>query len=595
MSLILTVAIVATMPAVTADTLDSVTVVASRRPQPVASVLADVTVIEREQIDISQAPDLLELLRRLPGVDFARTGGSGQQTSAFLRGSNFNHVLFLVDGVRVASANTGAAAFEHLPIDQIERIEIVRGPRASYYGSDAIGGVIAITTRERVGGAALLRIGSQGRGAALAAYGVSGDRGALSVQVGGENYDGFSSQTPDGFSYDPDDDGYKNRNLGLRARLTLGSQRLSFSGLATDSDSEFDQGESHADQYAIGATLEGPISDPWSHRLSVGSARDDLDTPAFFARFLTRRQQLDWVNDVEFASAQHVVFGVNLQRERGENLDTFAAPATRVFRESLQHQAVFAAWQGANGNFDHELVVRYDDHESFGGEVTAQAALGWRFDGGRVFASWGEGLRAPNLNELYSPGFSGLFGGNPDLDPEHSRSAELGVDWRMGEFDLGANVYRTRIRDLVVFEGGQTFQAINIARAAIDGVELTLDRNVGAWSFGTSATWQHPRNEDTDAELLRRPEHKAAVDLGYRFETGIHVGGDVAYVSERADFGADLGSYSVVGLHADWPFAEGWTLGARLSNIGDRDYQWAAGFAAPGAEAIVTLSWQQQP
>ncbi len=595
MSLTLTAALIAAMPMATPETLDSVTVTASRRPQPVATALVDVTVIERDQIDASQAPDVLELLRRLPGVDFARTGGSGQQTSFFLRGTNSNHVLFLVDGIRIASANTGAAAFEHLPIDQIERIEIVRGPRASYYGSDAIGGVISITTRERVGGAALVRIGSHGREAAVAAYGLSGERGAVSVHVGGENYDGFSSQTPDGFSYDPDDDGYRNRNLGVRARVDLGSQRLSFSGLATDSDTEFDQGISYADQYAVAANLEGPLSDSWSHRLTVGSARDDLDTPAFSARFLTRRQQLDWVNDLEIGAAQHLVFGVNLQRERGENLDTFGSPATRVFRESLSHEAVFVGWQGENGRFDHELVVRYDEHENFGGEMTAQAALGWRFDGGRVFGSWGEGFRSPNLNELYSPGFSGLFAGNADLDPERSQSAEIGIDWRAGEFEFGANVYRTRIRDLVAFEGGQTFQAVNIARAAIDGVELTLDRNIGAWMFGASATWQDPRNQDTDSELLRRPEHKAAIDVGYRFDNGIRVGGDVGYVSERADFGGDLDAYTLVGLRADWPFATGWSLGARLSNIGDEDYQWAAGYASPGAEAILTLSWQQQP
>ncbi|MBK8066256.1 MAG: TonB-dependent receptor [Rhodanobacteraceae bacterium] len=434
MSVSLTVALLAALPLSNpeAEALDAVTVTASRRPQAAADVLAEVSVIDRAQIDASGAPDLLELLRRQPGVDLARTGGSGQQTSLFLRGGNSNHVLFLVDGVRVASANTGAAAFEHLPLDQIERIEIIRGPRATYFGSDAISGVIAITTRERSGPAGLLRVGSHGRTAAAAAYGAGDERGAFSVQLGGEEYAGFSASLPGAFGYDPDDDGYSHRNLGLRGRIELGTQRLGFSGLVTRQDVEFDQGETAVDQHAIAATLEGPLASGWMHRLTLGGARDDLDTPAYFARFLTRRENLDWVHDVAVGGAEHLVFGVNLQREHGSNVDTFAGPVA-VFDESLAHHAAFVGWQGSRGAFEYEGALRYDDHETFGGETTAQAALGWRFDGGRVYANWGEGFRAPNLNELYSPGFGELFAGNPELDPERSRALELGLDLRFGE------------------------------------------------------------------------------------------------------------------------------------------------------------------
>src|SRR6185295_7360273 len=123
-----------------AEPQPTIEVTASRVAETVDASLADVSVITRSEIEASVAPDLLELLRLQPGVDVVRTGGAGQQTSVFLRGSNSNHVLVLVDGVRVASANTGAFAFENLPLDAVERIEIVRGPRASYWGSDAIGG-----------------------------------------------------------------------------------------------------------------------------------------------------------------------------------------------------------------------------------------------------------------------------------------------------------------------------------------------------------------------------------------------------------------------------------------------------------------------
>lgn len=592
MSLILTAAIWAVLP-VASERLDPVTVTATRRPQPRTSVLADVTVIERTEIEASQAPDLLELLRWQPGVDLARTGGSGQSTSLFLRGSNSNHVLFLVDGVRVASSNTGAAAFEHLALDQIERIEIVRGPRASYYGSDAIGGVIAITTRERQGPGLLIRSGSQGRAAAAAAYGFDGERGAFSVQLGGEHYDGFSAQTPDGFGYDPDDDGYCNSNLALRGRLALGDQQLGFSALATRADVEFDQGESDVDQHALALTLDGPLAAHWSHRMTLGNARDDLQTPVYFSRFATRRSQLDWIHQLGLAGDQHLVFGLNLQRERG--LSATIGAAAPDYAETLQHQALFVGWQGSSGLWDHELVLRHDEHERFGGKLTAQAALGWRFNSGRVYANWGQGFRAPNLNELYSPGFGGAFIGNAALDPERSRSLEFGVEASAGGVEWGANAYRTRIDGLIAFEGGQNFQAINISRAAIDGLELMASRQWQRWSLNGQWTWQDAENAGTGADLLRRPARKAALDFGYRFDGGLRLSADLGYASERRDFGGSLHAYTLLGLRADWPLSAQWSLGARLANLSDREYQWAAGFAAPGREFIVNLRWEAQP
>ena len=594
MSMSLTVALLAALPMSTpeAEALDAVTVTASRRPQAAADVLAEVSVIDRAQIDASGAPDLLELLRRQPGVDLARTGGSGQQTSLFLRGGNSNHVLFLVDGVRVASANTGAAAFEHLPLDQVERIEIIRGPRASYFGSDAISGVIAITTRERSGASALLRVGSHGRTAAAAAFGASSERGAFSVQLGGEEYDGFSASLPGAFGYDPDDDGYSHRNLGLRGRYELGSQRLGFSALATRQDVEFDQGETAVDQHALAATLEGPLASGWMHRLTLGGARDDLDTPAYFARFLTRRQNLDWVHDVAVAGDQHLVFGANLQREHGRNLDTFAGPVS-VFDESLSHQAGFVGWQGVRGAFEYEGALRYDDHETFGGETTAQAALGWRFESGRVYANWGQGFRAPNLNELYSPGYGGLFGGNPDLEPERSRALELGLDLRLGATTLGINGYRNDIDELIAYQGGETFQAINVARARIDGVELSFEQRIDAWTLAANTTWQDARDADTGSDLLRRPARKANVDLDYALSESLRLGAGVIYASSRQDFDGELPAYTVLDLRADWAIAAAWHLTARLGNAFDREYSLASGFATAGRELTLTLRWEQ--
>lgn len=221
-----------------------------------------------------------------------------------------------------------------------------------------------------------------------------------------------------------------------------------------------------------------------------------------------------------------------------------------------------------------------------------QLAGGWRFDGGRAYLSAGEGFRAPNLNELYSPGFGGLFAGNPELGPERSRSLEIGVDARLGAADAGLSVYRTRIKDLIAFEGGETFQAINIARVEIDGVEARLERSFGRWSLAGHLTWLDARNADSGAALLRRPEWQSGLDLGWQWSEALSLGFEALDVRNRVDFGGALPDYTTLALRADWRIGEDWRLTARLANATDEDYGYALGFAAAGREFIVNLRWR---
>jgi vitamin B12 transporter len=209
----------------------------------------------------------------------------------------------------------------------------------------------------------------------------------------------------------------------------------------------------------------------------------------------------------------------------------------------------------------------------------------------RTFASVGQGFRAPNLNEQYSPGFGGLFAGNPELDPERSHSIELGADWELGAHQLGARAYRTRVRDLIAFEGGSTFRAINVARAALDGIELRWDWRTDVWRVDASATLQDARDEATDLDLLRRPQRKFA--LGIEREFGALIGGaQVQQVSSRRDFAADLASYALLDLRLDYPLSDAWRIGARLDNATDRDYELAAGFATPRRAVLLTLRYE---
>lgn len=582
-------------PAARADsptTLDSIQVTATRVEKPVDEAVASVTVITRADIEASQAPDLIDLLGRQAGIDIARTGGPGSASTVFMRGGNSNHSLVLIDGIRVGSTGQGVFDFAHLPLEQIERIEIVRGPRAAFWGSDAIGGVVHVFTRDPSAPSARATVGSYGRFGGSAGAGFGDARSGLGFTAGYERLDGFSATNSDStFSFDPDEDGYRNRNLSLRGRTEVGSQVLAFTAITTDADVEFDQGDTQARNTSGGITLGGDLSERWSHQLTAGHAREDLVSQSSFSnQFHSRRNSVDWVNSLRTGDTASVNFGLNWQRETGANSNVFDG---EVFDRSRTSKALFVGYGGRFGDHVLDLSVRRDDSDQFGGATTGNAGWGWNVtDDARLRLSWGEGFRAPNFNELYYPDSGFGYAGNPDLRPEHSNTWELGFEFEPAAgHRLGASVYRSRVRDLIAFAAPGTNNAININRAELEGAELEYRFNRDGWNLGGNYTWQDAIDAGTGNPLLRRAEHKAHVDLGYRFGNGFEVALDGDYVSDRADFGADLDAYALAHLRLAWQFNPAWRIEARLENLTDRDYTLAYGYNTPGRSAILNLVW----
>jgi vitamin B12 transporter len=582
------------------QTQPTVQVTASRVPETVDATLADVSVITREDIDASGTHDVLDLLRLEAGVDIYRTGGPGQQTSLYLRGANSNHVLVLIDGVRAASLNTGAYAFEWLPLDAIERIEIVRGPRASWWGSDAIGGVIQIFTRKLDGARVAAGYGTYDDAAGAAGFGRWDGQNGYSVQVGARHVGGFSATNPaicngpdDPFcTYDPDDDGFRNTNLVARGAHAIGSQLLSASLYRSQGEVTFDQGRSSAIEQDAGVNLEGDLAPGWSHRLSIGNAREDLDIPSYYLLYLTRRDSLNWQNDFKLGDSQRLVAGVDFLHEHGETRDTFAG--VPQYADSRNDAALFGGWQASFGAFDSEVSLRHDDNSEFGGATTGSAALGRRFgEIGRIYASYGEGFRGPTLNEQFSPGFGGQFAGNPDLDPERSRSSEFGIEltpWHGQRF--GANFYSTRVNDLIAFSGPD-FEAVNIARARIDGAELTYDAEAGAWLAHLAYTYEDARDDSTDAALVRRPKNKLDAILERRFGESLDAGVEIVAAGKADDIlGATLAGYAIMNLRASWTISPSWRVCGRIENLFDRDYTLVHGYNTPGRGGFLDVVWQ---
>lgn len=576
--------------------LTPVVVTANRLAVPADEALAAVTVLERDDIERSQAPDLISLLGRQAGLDVARTGGPGQASTVFLRGSNANHALILVDGVRVNPATQGSVDFAHVPLAQIERIEIVRGPRAALWGSDAIGGIIHIFTRDPSKAFLQLQGGSYGQAGISAGAGVARDASRLGIGAGLEEVDGFSATRPGAFGHDPDHDGYRNKHLSTRAQTLLGSQRLAVSGLLTDAYVQFDQGETTVLNRVFGVSLAGPLSPSWNHELVVGRSSEDLETQTYLSRFGSGRTSLDWTHAVELGSVGNLNVGLNWSREAG-----YSVEGSSGYEHSRRNVALFASWRRQVGAHLLEASARRDENSQFNGASTGNLAWGWRAtDALRLRASWGQGFRAPNFNELYYPGFDVgggliLFPGNEELSPERSRSLELGLAWRASERQtLDLSVYRTRIKDLIGFDG-PLFQAINVRQAAIDGAELSWRLSAGRLALDANATWLNARDQDSGAPLLRRADRKLHVSADYRFDNGAALGLDASALSERADFGGvRLPGYGRVDLRASVPLATDWTAEGRLENLGDRDYQLVDGYNTPGRSVVLKLRWQQQ-
>jgi vitamin B12 transporter len=559
----------------------------SRMVESLSESLAAVSLITREDIELSVAEDLYELLRLQPGVDIVRSGGPGSQTSVFLRGSNSNHVLVLIDGVRVSSANTGAYVWEQLPLNQVERIEIVRGPRGSLYGSDSIGGVIHVFTRSSPEPYARISAGSYGTGEFEGGLGYAGENTRISVNAGYRDVDGFSAQNPNGFSYHPDDDGFRNVNLGVKGSTQADYGKWQYSLLALDSESEFDQGVSDTEQFIASAGFHGSFSQDWDYQLLGGYISDDLDTDFeyFSTVFKSKRYEFSWQNQLHTGQDGKLSFGLDYYRETGQSADSW--------NESRNNAGIFASYDRYLNQLHLQISGRLDDNSRFGKKFTGQLALGYDIgEAWQVMGSYGSAFRGPNLSEQFSPGFGGLFAGNPDLDPESSTSGEVGLRWQhdsAGTFS--AALYRTDVEDLIAFNG-EFFQAINIDEARLEGLELEYAYSHGGWVLNANATFQSTEDRATGESLLRRPDEKGSISLDRRFSNGSWIGLEWFYSGKRNDFGGIiLDSYHLLNLRAGWAFTPAWRLELRGDNLADEAYEPAYGFNAAGRSWFVSITW----
>lgn len=587
-----------------ANTLSPVIVTATRTAITADEALSSVTVITRADIERLQPLSVQDLLTGLPGVSFANAGGIGQQTSLFMRGTNSSHTLVLIDGVRIGSVGNGLPAFEQLPVEQIERIEIVRGPRSSLYGADAIGGVIQIFTRHGTRDGGLLPSFSVTTGSNNLLRGQAGLAGGsehawYNLSVGAQHTRGINACRIGAaeafagcFADEPDQDAYSNKNLSANGgyRWDNGAQ-LTGNWLRSLGEIHFDgsyQNRSRTVQQVAGSALSFNLLQAWKTTLSVGQNLDRYDNyenQDFVGYIYSRRNQASWQNDVSLAENQLLTLGVDWQ---GEHIDSDTG-----FLATRRHDTgSFVQYQGTFGRNEVQLSARRDDNSQFGGHNTGAVAWGYHFDHDlRLSASYGSAFHAPTFNDLYYPYGSG----NPDLKPEKSRSAELGLSQQLDMWNWAVNAYQTRIDQLIALDSN--YFPSNLSKARIRGVEGQLGVNLDGWQLQGYLTWLQPQNRDGGPNngnvLPRRPEHTARVDLDRRFGA-IGIGATVYAAGRSYDDVANrhpLAGYSTTDLRASYHFAPDWQVEARLANAFGRHYETVYYFNQPGRSVFLTLRY----
>lgn len=589
-----------------AKALDSIVVTATRSAQTQDETLAAVTVIDRQEIDRLQPASVQELLRGRAGITFANNGGAGKATSLFLRGTESDHVLVLVDGVKIGSATSGGASLQDIPVEQIERIEIVRGPFSSLYGSEAIGGVVQIFTRKPQGPFSThgsVALGSERTrrlGAGIGGRSQGDGAGSwYAVQVADERTDGIDARRDnpassfDNRAIDPDLDGYRNRSVTAQAGYRFSQQWDADARVFhADAHNEYDGGpasESDAVQQVMGGSVRYQPATGGKFTASIARSKDKSDNytgGVFDSRFNTTRSMASLQGDIELGDNGMLTLGYDWQRDEVDS-------TTRYFVNQRINKGVFAQWQQRAGAHALQASVRRDDDGQFGAHATGSLMWGWDVSPAlRVGASYGTAYKAPTFNELYFPGF-----GNPLLVPESSRSFEASVSGTPGWGRWSLNAFDTRIDDMIAFDSslGQFGGANNIDRAHIRGVEAVMGLALMGWDVNATVSWTNPENAGASSgkQLARRARQSGRIDMDRTFGA-FSVGASVSGAGERFDNLTNtirMPGYGLTSLRAGYALGDAWSLRLSLDNVFDKRYETAAFYRQPGRNWLLTLRY----
>ncbi|MDX7920980.1 TonB-dependent receptor [Aeromonas media] len=586
---------------------DTMVVTANRVEQPVSSVLAPVVVIDRAEIESRQVSSLTDLLKTLPGVQITTLGGRGHISSLFIRGTNSNHSLVLMNGRPIAAMVAGTPDLSQIPLGNIERVEYIRGPRAAVYGSDAIGGVINLITKTSAKNGSETHLkggaGSHGYGQGqLRTVQALGQQTDMNLLVGYERTDGFDVVAG---AQQPDRDGFDSLNgqVGMNHAFN-DAWSADFNAQGYDNQTEMDDPYQSADQSRVKAfQYDGGIkfqSETLTSRLEASYGENKLKSwlesqgESSAQPIHTGLTRFSWINSWSGIEGLNLTGGADWQQEQMKSDSRSYGQAFNA--PDRDNTGLFAVgsyrWQALLW----ELSGRTDDNEQYGRHNTWSAASGLDIDDNHnVRLSYGTGFKAPTFLDLYYPGYE-----NPDLKPEESKNLELDFSGRYTAWDWSVNLYRNQIQNLISCQSAFSSCKPDNTDAEIRGVEVALGLETGPLHHDLSFDYTKTEDKnDGDQPLLRRAKQKASwltqVQMG-----SVDLSTELLYVGKRDDknfssFPAErvvLSSYTLVNLGASYGVTPALTLGGRIDNLFDRDYVPAYGYASPGTEFKLTADYR---
>ncbi|RON11005.1 TonB-dependent receptor [Pseudomonas brassicacearum] len=574
------------------------------------------TVFTREDIDRLQPSSVTDLLSRVPGVQVAQSGGRGSLPGIYIRGTHSAQTLVLVDGQRIGNSTSGDSNLQHLNIQQIERVEVLRGSRSVIYGSDAIGGVIQIFTRRGAesGLQPRLHMGFGSNQTWERSLGLSGGDAQTRFNLGASLDDTAGiNRTHQSYPSDDDHDAYRNNSVSLSLSHAFNDDiEAGLNILDNRGKNEFDNPFGRYDMStgnsvqqkpynnftvsSVSSYVDARINDAWKSRVELGHSENREETfdklSDDHSVFNTYRNSLNWQNDLTLNPQNSLILGGDWYEDRVNS-------STPFNEDSRWNRAVFIQHRFQAESFSTELGLRRDQNQQFGGQNSWSGTFTLPLNpDNNVLLSYSEGFRAPTFNDLYYPDFS-----NPNLKPETSKSYE--VQWRsqLSETSrLEASLYRTDLEDAIIF--GSHSRPENIASARINGFEAALKQELFGWQSNLGVAIIDPRDRDSGHTLARRARRTLSLDLDRQFDR-LGLGASWQAVSssyDDKDNRQPLGGYALLGLRSSWALNHQVTLEMKVDNLLNKDYSRALyehdgsqyGYREEGRALMFGVTWMPQ-
>ncbi len=570
------------------EKLPEVAVTANRTETELSKINRSITVITSEEIEQKKAKDLVSLLAQVPGIDVKRSGPKSQQTSVFIRGMRSQHTKVMIDGVALNDivAPQTAPIFPTIPLDNIERIEIIRGGASTLYGSNAIGGVINIITKkageDSFGGEVDAMINAHGD-QEYSTF-INGRKGKFDYNVGAGwlNEDSLSAKKGDN-----EKDAQRAINLnGVLGYQVADNLKLSLFGTYEDRDSEYDKGDWHLQNSQIGAKIDATdlfdkLLDTSLRYSFTENVRNDRENTLSYTG---QTQEVDWQNTLKLNDLNRLMFGLTYTDENARSNGD---------ENSYWTQAYFAQYEfEPMENLLLDAGVRYNNHSIFGGETTYSTSASYYIEGTgtKLRTSWNTGYRAPSLFELNYP-----FGGNPDLKPESSESWDIGFEQEAGDkLTFGMTYFTNRVTNYIGWSRGYN----QIDGIKVYGVESFVDfKATDDLTLNLTHTYQHSNDmQSNTADIPYLPDNKLSATANWNVTEKLNLNLNGLYVSERNtspyDAVSELNSYTLLNIAASYQVTEAFEVYGKIDNLLDKDYEENFGYETHGIMPYIGLKYR---